>query len=72
MFDEYIGIDLHRAFFQACAVRGDGTRCWEGRYANDGDGLAAFLARCAGRSAVAIEASSPSGAFMDRVHGQVA
>jgi transposase len=72
MFDEYIGIDLHKAYFQACAVRGDGTRLWEGRYANDADGVAAFVTRCAGASAVAIEASSPSWAFMDRLHPQLA
>jgi hypothetical protein len=48
MFDEYIGIDLHQGFFQACAVRGDGTRIWDGRYPNDEDGVAVLLTRCAG------------------------
>jgi hypothetical protein len=57
MFDEYIGIDLHRAFFQACCVTAEGTRRWEGRFDNDATGLTAFLAHCHGRSAVAIEAS---------------
>jgi transposase len=72
MFDEYIGIDLHKAFFQACCVRADGTRVWEARFTNDSDGIAAFLARCAAATTVAIEASSPSWAFMDRLSGQVA
>jgi transposase len=72
MFDEYIGIDLHKAFFQACGVLHDGTRVWEARFANDAEGITAFLARCAACTTVAIEASSPSWAFMDRLAGQVA
>jgi transposase len=72
MFDEYIGIDLHRAFFQACSVQPDGTRRWEGRFANDAAGLTAFVARCHGASAVAIEASGPTWAFMDRLQPQLA
>jgi hypothetical protein len=26
---EYIGIDLHKQFFQVCAMRSDGARVWE-------------------------------------------
>ena len=29
MEQQYIGIDLHKASFHACAVRSDGTRLWE-------------------------------------------
>jgi transposase len=72
MFDEYIGIDLHRAFFQACCVTPEGTRRWEARFGNDAAGIRALIARCQGRSAVAIEASGSSWAFMDQVQPQLA
>ena len=29
---EYIGVDLHKEFLQACAVTSSGTRVWEGRF----------------------------------------
>jgi hypothetical protein len=29
---EYIGVDLHKGFFQACAVDPSGIRQWEGRF----------------------------------------
>jgi len=29
---EYIGVDLHKKFLQACAVTSSGTRRWEGRF----------------------------------------
>jgi hypothetical protein len=32
MEQKYIGIDLHREFFQTCAAEGEGTRMWEGRF----------------------------------------
>lgn len=63
----YIGIDLHQAFFQCCAVRGTGERLWEGRWPTDDSGIAGLLARCDGQSAVAVEASSPTWAFVDRL-----
>jgi transposase len=72
MFDEYIGIDLHRAFFQVCSVTPEGTRQWEARFENDRPGVTAFLARCHGRSAVAIEASGATWPFMDQVYPQLA
>ena len=72
MFDEYIGIDLHKAFFQACSVRPTGERVWEARFATDEPGIAAFLARCSGPSAVAIEASSPTWAFADQLQARLA
>ena len=72
MFDEYIGIDLHRAFFQACGVAPDGTRHWEARFANAPTDIAAFVTRCRGRSAVAIEASGATWPFMDQLWPQLA
>jgi len=32
MMEHYIGIDLHQAFFQACAVDRSGARLWEDRF----------------------------------------
>lgn len=63
----YIGIDLHSASFQACAVRGDGTRLWEQRFERDPAGVAAFCARCPRTSAVAVEATTPTWHFVDAV-----
>jgi transposase len=65
----YIGIDLHQAFFQGCAVGATGERLWEGRWPTDEAGIGALLARCDARSAVAVEASSPTWAFVDRIVG---
>ena len=64
---EYIGIDLHKAFFQACAVTPTGERCWEQRWPTSEAGIAALLARCGAQTAVAVEASSPTWAFVDRI-----
>jgi hypothetical protein len=38
---QYIGVDLHKASFHACAMDEQGTRRWEGRFARNGEGLAA-------------------------------
>lgn len=65
MTDQYIGIDLHKAFFQACAVTGSGERLWEGRFPRTAAGLTALTARCTTRSAVAVEASTPTWHFAD-------
>jgi transposase len=64
---EYIGIDLHKAFFQGCAMRSTGERIWEQRWPTTEAGLAGLLARCSVESRVAVEASSPTWAFVDRV-----
>ena len=45
MRDQYIGIDLHKAFFQACAVSPDGERLWEGRFPRTAAGVDALTAR---------------------------
>jgi transposase len=39
MEQQYIGIDLHKASFHACAVRSDGTRLREAAFPRTPDGL---------------------------------
>jgi transposase len=66
MTEEYIGVDLHKAFFRACAVTPTGERTWEGRFPRTADGITRFVARGVGRrQAVAVEASGPTWAFVD-------
>jgi transposase len=62
---EYIGVDLHKQFFQACAIATDGTRRWEGRFPRTDSGLTLFRARCAAETAIAVEACGPTWAFVD-------
>jgi transposase len=63
---EYIGVDLHKAFFQACALTGTGDRVWEGRFARTADGIARFVARGVNAErAIAVEASGPTWRFVD-------
>jgi transposase len=71
MRDQYIGIDLHKAFFQACAVTATGERLWEGRFPRTPAGMDALTARCTSRSAVAVEASTPTWHFADGIEGAV-
>lgn len=68
---DYIGVDLHKAFFQACAVTADGARVWEDRFPRTAEGIAAFLERCSTESAVAVEASTPTWHFADAIGPQV-
>jgi transposase len=68
---EYIGVDLHKAFFQVCAVDGRGDRQWEQRWPTTDGGIAGLLARCGPQSRVAVEASSPTWAFVDRIVAHV-
>jgi transposase len=70
--DQYIGIDLHKAFFQACAVTPAGDRLWEARLPRTPDGLAALTARCTPQTALAVEASTPTWHFADAIAGAVA
>jgi transposase len=67
----YIGIDLHKAFFQACAVNQMGERQWEQRWPTSEAGIAALLQRCGGAAQLAVEASSPTWTFVDRVVADV-
>ena len=69
--NQYIGIDLHKAFFQVCAMTGSGERTWEGKYPRTPDGLQAFRARCSPQSAVAVEATTPTWSFVDQIIGEV-
>ena len=63
---EYIGVDLHKAFFQACALTAGGDRLWEGRFPRTAAGIAQFVARGVdARRAIAVEASGPTWAFVD-------
>jgi transposase len=64
---EYIGIDLHKAFFQGCALSKTGERVWEQRWPTTDAGISGLLARCGAQSRLAVEASSPTWAFVDRV-----
>ena len=66
MTPEYIGIDLHKAFLQACAVTARGERQWEGRFQRTDAGIAQLIARGIGpHTAVAVEASGPTWVFVD-------
>ena len=67
MEQKYIGIDLHKAFFQGCAVSASGERQWEQRWPTTDAGMAGLLARCGPESRLAVEASSPTWAFVDRI-----
>ena len=67
MTSEYIGIDLHKAFFQVCALTPSGDRVWEARVARTADGFAQFLPRLSASTALAVEASGPTWAFVDTV-----
>ena len=69
--DQYIGIDLHKARFQVCAMAKTGERLWEGAFERTPEGIATFLTRCTPQTAVAVEATSPTWSFVDRLVGQV-
>jgi transposase len=64
---QYIGVDLHKQFFQACLMTEGGERVWEGRFARDAAGIASFCARVGAQSAMAVEACGPTWAFVDAV-----
>lgn len=64
---QYIGIDLHKASFHACAVREDGTQLWEGAFARTTEGLATFAGRGLTGATLAVEASGPTWSFVDAV-----
>lgn len=70
-YEHYIGVDLHKAFFQACAVLDDGTRVWADRFPRTAPGIDAFRARLTPRTVVAVEASTPTWHFTDQLRGHV-
>jgi transposase len=65
VIEHYIGVDLHQAFFQACAVNAAGTRLWEDRFPRTPTGLSALLTHCGPHTALAVEASTPTWHFAD-------
>jgi transposase len=67
--EPYIGIDLHKQFFQASAMTAAGDRMWETRFPRTDGGLALFRARCNPGTAIAVEASGPTWAFVDAMAG---
>jgi transposase len=71
MSDQYIGVDLHKSFFQACAVSPTGERLWEGEFPRTPAGLAALTTRCTPRTALAVEASTPTWHFADGLVGVI-
>src|SRR5436305_344733 len=71
MVEHYIGIDLHKAFFQACAVDTLGARCWEQRFVTSPVGIAAFLTRTPTNVVVGVDASGPTWAFVDQLQGRL-
>jgi transposase len=71
MRDQYIGIDLHKAVVQVCAVTPSGDRWWDRRFPRTSTGIAALTARWTPASAVAVEASTPTWHVADAVVGAV-
>ena len=67
MEQQYIGVDLHKAFFQACALKPNGERVWEDRFERTADGVRAFVARGLETAAIAVEATAPTWQFVDAV-----
>jgi transposase len=67
MEQKYIGIDLHKASFHACALRQDGTRLWEAKFPRTAAGIAAFAAQEIAGAQLAVEATGPTWAFVDAV-----
>jgi len=69
--DQYIGVDLHKAFFQACAVTPKGERQWEGRFMRTAEDIGRFVERCGATTALAVEATTPTWHFVDQVTAHV-
>lgn len=69
--DQYIGVDLHKAFFQVCALNPRGERVWETRYARTPTDIATFVTRCTPQTAIAVEATTPTWSFVDQIGAHV-
>ena len=67
MEQKYIGIDLHKASFHACALTTDGTRMWEAQFPRTAEGIAGLAARGIVGAQLAVEATGPTWAFVDAV-----
>ena len=68
MEPKYIGIDLHKAFFQVCEVDAQGTRVWEAKIPRTDGGMTLFRAHCSAATSIAVEAMGPTWAFVDALH----
>ena len=64
---EYIGIDLHKAFFQVCVLTAVGERVWEGRLPHTDAGIAQLANRLRRPTRIAVEATGPTWSFVDRL-----
>ena len=62
---KYIGVVLHKKFFQACAMSSAGTQLWEMRCPRTEGGVLLLRARCHDATAIAVEACAPTSAFVD-------
>jgi transposase len=71
MEQHYIGVDLHKAFFQACALRATGERLWESRFPRTAEGLMRFREHCSAAVQIAVEASGPTWSFVDQISSTV-
>ena len=69
--EQYIGVDLHKAFFQACAITTKGERLWEGRFMRTAEDITRFVDRCGAQAAVAVEATTPTWHFVDQIAERV-
>src|SRR5262249_47456108 len=67
MTREYVGVDLHKRFFQACAISVTGDRLWEQRFPRTADGIGRFSVQVTSDSAIAVEAMGATWAFVDAV-----
>jgi transposase len=65
--NQYIGVDLHKAFFQVCAMTPKGERLWEGRFTRTAEDIARFVKRCGAQTALAVEATTPTWHFVDQI-----
>lgn len=72
MEQHYIGVDLHKTFFQACAVRATGERLWEGRFPRTATGFTMFQTRCPRTAQLAVEATGGTWSFVEAVSPVVA
>ena len=67
---EYIGIDLHKACFQACALSATGERRWESAFSPDrvrGSHGSSSAGHRRAAVQIAVEASGPTWAFVDAI-----
>lgn len=67
MEQHYIGVDLHKAFFQACVVRASGERIWEARFPRTPEGLELFRRQSPAVARIAVEATGATWSFVDAV-----